>query len=194
MFKYVKNKIGAISLFKKKASSAFPEGLKLHPSSNIHPKKITMKPNCSLSIDADSQISGQVTFDKEGASASIGKRVFFSGHLVVAQQIEIGDDVLISWGVTIVDHNSHAIAFSQRALDVQDWRSKLKDWGSVKIAPVKICSKSWIGFNAIILKGVTVGEGAIVGAGSVVTKDVPPWTIVAGNPARIIRALDENER
>jgi galactoside O-acetyltransferase len=60
--------------------------------------------------------------------------------------------------------------------------------------PVKIEDKVWIGFNSIILKGVTVGEGAIVGAGSVVTKDVPPYTIVAGNPARIIRELTPEER
>lgn len=69
-----------------------------------------------------------------------------------------------------------------------------KDWIHVKICPVKICNKVWIGFNSIILKGVTIGEGSIVGAGSVVTKDVPPWTIVAGNPARIIREIPENER
>lgn len=58
-----------------------------------------------------------------------------------------------------------------------------KDWSTVKSAPIKICDKAWIGFNAIILKGVTIGEGAVVGAGAVVTHDVPPWTIVAGNPA-----------
>jgi acetyltransferase-like isoleucine patch superfamily enzyme len=52
----------------------------------------------------------------------------------------------------------------------------------------------WIGAMSIILKGVTIGEGAIVGAGSVVTKDVPPWAIVAGNPAKIIREIGINER
>ena len=60
--------------------------------------------------------------------------------------------------------------------------------------PVLICDDVLIGCMAVILKGVTIGEGAIVGAGSVVTKDVPPWTIVAGNPARVIREIPEDER
>ena len=57
--------------------------------------------------------------------------------------------------------------------------------------PVRICRKAWIGAGATILPGVTVGENAVVGAGSVVTRDVPPMTIVAGNPAKIIRKIDE---
>lgn len=58
----------------------------------------------------------------------------------------------------------------------------------------KICSnKVWIGFNAIILKGVTIGEGAIVAAGAVVTKDVPAWTVVAGNPAVVVKKLKAND-
>ena len=64
----------------------------------------------------------------------------------------------------------------------------------VKISPVRINDRAWLGFNSIILKGVTIGEGAIIGAGSVVTKDVPAYTIVAGNPARIIQEIPLNER
>ena len=63
---------------------------------------------------------------------------------------------------------------------------KYKNWENVKSAPIKIKDKAWIGFNSIILKGVTIGEGAIVGAGSVVTKDVADYTIVAGNPAVVV--------
>ena len=62
------------------------------------------------------------------------------------------------------------------------------------VRPIKICDKVWIGFNSIILSGVTVGEGAVAAAGSVVTKDVPSWTIVGGNPAKIIREIPVNER
>ncbi|MBD2165775.1 acyltransferase [Calothrix membranacea FACHB-236] len=117
-----------------------------------------------------------------------------NAKLIAAEKIEIEDDVMIAWGTTVVDHNSHSISFSLRSKDVVDWQTGKKDWTHVKVAPVKISSKVWIGFNSIILKGVIIGEGAVVGAGSVVTKDVPPWTIVAGNPARIIREIPENER
>ena len=114
--------------------------------------------------------------------------------IVSAERIEVGDDVMIAWGTTIVDHNSHSSSFSKRSEDVINWMQGKKDWSHVKTSPVKICDKVWIGFNTIILKGVTIGEGAVVGAGSVVTKNVPPWTIVAGNPARIIREIPEDER
>lgn len=106
----------------------------------------------------------------------------------------MGDDVVISWGVTIVDHNSHSLSWPERANDVLDWGRGTKDWQNVKIAQVQIDNKVWIGFNAIILKGVAIGEGAIVAAGAVVTKDVPPYSVVAGNPARVIRTLTGSEQ
>ena len=57
------------------------------------------------------------------------------------------------------------------------------------MAPIRIADKAWLGMNVTVLKGVTIGEGAVVAAGSIVTKDVPPWTLVAGNPARVIKEL-----
>ncbi|MBJ7298107.1 MAG: acyltransferase, partial [Dolichospermum sp.] len=155
---------------------------------------ICFKKGCFLNIEAQTQVIGTLIFERENASISIGKRVFISGSIIAAQRVDIGDDVLVSWGTTIVDHNSHSTSFTLRSNDAVDWLEGKKDWTHVKIAPVKISNKVWIGFNCIILKGVTIGEGAVVGAGSVVTKDVPPWTIVAGNPARIIREIPENER
>jgi acetyltransferase-like isoleucine patch superfamily enzyme len=59
---------------------------------------------------------------------------------------------------------------------------------------VKICDRVWIGFGVTILKGIIVGEGAILAAGTVVTRDVPPYCIVGGNPARVIRELSDDER
>jgi acetyltransferase-like isoleucine patch superfamily enzyme len=84
--------------------------------------------------------------------------------------VSIGDDVKIAENVTIRDIDNHQITGSRG-----------------HEGPIKIGHHVWIGMNAIILKGVTIGDGAIVGAGAVVTKDVPPETLVAGNPARVVR-------
>ena len=98
----------------------------------------------------------------------------------------MGSDVLLAWDVTVFDHNSPAVRYSDRRNDVIDWLKGTKDWATVKCAQVKVCDKAWIGFSSIVLKGVTIGEGAVLAAGSVVTKVVPPWTTVAGNPAQSI--------
>ena len=186
--------INRIKDFVSRIGNRFSQNVKLHPSSKFNLLKLRLKPRCSVLIEEQSQVLGSLIFDRENASISIGKRVFITGSIIASQNIEIGDDVLISWGTTIVDHNSHSISFSHREKDAVDWMAGKKDWTHVKIAPVKISNKVWIGFNSIILKGVTIGEGAVIGAGSVVTKDVPAWTIVAGNPARVIREIPENER
>ncbi|WP_409574838.1 acyltransferase [Thiobacillus sp.] len=93
-----------------------------------------------------------------------------------------------------MDSDNHSLRASERIGDLKRWRSQEYDWSHVNSAPVVICSRSWIGARVIITKGVVIGEGGIVAAGSVVTKDVPPYTIVAGNPARVIRELTPDER
>lgn len=166
----------------------------VHPSSFLSYDRIHAKKGCILSVDELCQIDGSIAFEREHASVSIGKRVFMNGIIITAEGVTIGNDVLISWGVTIVDHDSHSPIFSQRARDVVMWREHEKDWTHVSIKPVTISDKVWIGFNSIILCGVTVGEGAVIGAGSVVTRDVPAWTVAAGNPARFIREIPPDER
>ncbi len=145
-------------------------------------------------IDDESMIGCNFVFESDGGDICIGKRTYIGvgTNIISRSSIVIGDDVTIAWGVWIYDHNSHSLDWRERANDIrrqnEDYRSgrdfiATKDWSTVKTAPIKICDKVWIGFNAIILKGVTIGEGAVVGAGAVVAHDVPPWTIVAGNPA-----------
>jgi galactoside O-acetyltransferase len=112
----------------------------------------------------------------------------------IAERVEIGDDVMLSWGVTVVDHNSHSLVARERATDVEQWLRGRKDWTGIKIAPVEIRQRAWLGFNVAVLPGVVIGEGAIVGACAVVTRSVPAWTIVAGNPARVLRELTAEER
>jgi acetyltransferase-like isoleucine patch superfamily enzyme len=156
---------------------------------------ITISKDCQLTLRRGSIFEGQISFERDNASVIIGKNTFIgASHLICSRSIDIGDDVLISWGCVIADHNSHSIRFSERKNDVLDWYDGTKNWTHVVDKPIQIKNKVWIGMNSIVLKGVTVGEGAIVGAGSVVTKDVLPWTIVAGNPAVLIRELKEDER
>lgn len=158
--------------------------------STIRFDKVDPQRSCKITVGDDCIIGARISFDRDRAAFDCGDRCYVgASHFVLAERISLGDDVVISWGTTIVDHNSHAIDWRERARDVLDWQHGRKEWGAVKVAPVRIDDKAWIGFNAIILKGVTIGEGAIVAAGAVVTKDVPPYTIVGGNPAVVIRTL-----
>lgn len=166
----------------------------IHPTTLIDYGRIRSKKGCSLLIGELCQVDGTIIFERENASVVLGKRVFMNGTIISAEKVSVGSDVLVSWGVTIVDHHSHSVSFSKRSRDVVMWREQKKDWSPVRIAPVVISDKVWIGFNSIILCGVTIGEGAVIGAGSVVTRDVPPWSIAGGNPARIIREIPVEER
>ncbi|TWI17813.1 hypothetical protein IQ26_07450 [Mesorhizobium tianshanense] len=79
------------------------------------------------------------SFDRPDAKIIVGQRSFIGkSHLVAAERIEVGDDVIISWGTTIVDHNSHATGWPDRKADVADWHQGKKDWSNITIAPVKI--------------------------------------------------------
>jgi acetyltransferase-like isoleucine patch superfamily enzyme len=155
---------------------------------------VTPQPSCSLVVGAESLVDGSIAFERPHATIAIGQRTFMNGRLIAAERITVGDDVLMAWGVTVVDHDSHSLAFSRRADDVRMWARGEKDWSHVTIRPVSIGARAWIGFDAVILKGVTIGEGAVVAARAVVTRNVDPWTVVAGNPARVIRQLGEHER
>lgn len=99
----------------------------------------------------------------------------------VAQSVRIGHHVKIATGVKIFDNNSHPVDARKRRLMAPLTRAD--------VAPVTIHDGAWIGMEAAILKGVTIGRGAIVGIGSVVTRSVPDHVIVAGNPAKIIKAI-----
>ena len=156
-----------------------------------------------LYIGDDSVVSGSFIFEIASGEITIGNNTFIGGGMFVCiEGIEIGNDVMISWGCTFIDNNSHSLKWSERKNDVSDWKKGLdeqkigfyKDWSNVKRGKITVKNKAWIGFNCIVMKGVTIGEGAIVAAGSVVTKDVPDWTIVGGNPAKVIKHIPENER
>lgn len=125
--------------------------------------------------------------------AKVGDFSLLNGALIMAEEyIEIGSHVLISWNVGIADCDFHPLDPVLRRQDTYALAPYYKDKPprpELKTAPVKICDGAWIGMNAVVLKGVTIGENAVVAAGAVVTKSVPPNTVVGGNPAVIVKEL-----
>jgi acetyltransferase-like isoleucine patch superfamily enzyme len=159
-----------------------------------------------IHIGDGSIVGCAIILERDIGDVFIGRDTYIGGgsRIICAKNITIGSDVLISWGCTILDHDSHSLTWTERIADVKSWRegltkslhdaAKLKNWSVVPMAPVSISDKVWIGFNVIILKGVNIGEGAVIAAGSVVTKDIPAWTLVGGNPARVIKQLEHPEK
>ena len=108
-----------------------------------------------------------------------------------AVEVAIGNYCIISNNVIIMDNNNHPTDPKERIeLCKSGFYGDLWDWKHSEKKPIVIEDNVWIGERAVILKGVTIGEGAVVGACSVVTKDVPAFTIVAGNPARVVKPLE----
>ena len=153
--------------------------------------RIGWTPGASLILGDDVLYEGEIGFLRDNARVEIGSRSYFASLITCAERVHIGNDVLIARGGYISDHGAHALEFQARSNDVVNWiKEKKKDWSAVPISPVTIEDKAWIGWGVTILCGVTIGEGAVVGANSVVTSDVPPYTVVAGNPARVLRKLE----
>ncbi len=127
----------------------------------------------------------------ENGHCTIGDFTLLNGALIMAEEnIEIGSHCLVSWNVGIADSDFHPLAPAQRLIDAQALAPYFKNRPprpKLKTAPVKIADNVWIGMNAVILKGVTIGENSVVAAGSVVTKSVEPNTVVAGNPAVVVK-------
>ena len=126
-------------------------------------------------------------------SCTVGDFTLLNGALVMAEElIEIGSYCLISWNVGIADSDFHPIDPAQRRIDALALAPFYKERPPrppIRTAPVRIADNVWIGMNAVILKGVTIGENAVVAAGSVVSKSVAANTVVAGNPAVVVKQL-----
>jgi acetyltransferase-like isoleucine patch superfamily enzyme len=105
-----------------------------------------------------------------------GTNVNGLSKILVAESVRIGSECTVSWDVQILDNDFHTITVDGRT-------------GATK-APVLIGDRVWIGTRAVILKGVEIGAGAVVAAGAVVSRDVPPGTVVAGMPARVVGKVD----
>ena len=159
----------------------------IHPYSYLNINVLNIKRNkikpCTLWLSNNSYLESKGFTLYEGAAIVVcdggklilGKNSYMNESLIqCANSISIGDDCAIAGDVLIQDTDFHPI---------------LGDDGKPKpiSKPIKIGNKVWICAKSIILKGVSIGDGAIIAAGAVVTKDVPPYTCVAGNPARVVK-------
>ncbi|NLV17561.1 MAG: acyltransferase [Syntrophomonadaceae bacterium] len=139
----------------------------------------------AISKDSNSRIfvGNGVIIDRDvklwlsrGSSLYIGDNSYLAnGALILSQQeVRIGKDCSISWHTLIMDSSSYQIGYGDEEPEI-------------RVAPVLIGDHVWIGCRAVILKGVSVGDGAVVANNAVVTRDVPPGVMVAGNPAHVVR-------
>lgn len=125
------------------------------------------------------------TFVEVQKNAKIGKRCKISSHTFVCEGVTIEDNVFIGHGVTFINDSYPRATGAEGNLQTE------ADW---KVEPTLVKNGASIGSGTTILSRVTIGENAVVGAGSMVTKDVPRNAIVAGNPAKVLRYLVDNER
>lgn len=129
-------------------------------------------------IGDNSKIGSFVEIQK---GASVGKNCKISSHTFICEGVAIEDDVFIGHNVTFINDRFPRATAGNGALQTE------ADWECV---PTRVCRGASIGSSATILCGVSIGENALVGAGAVVTRDVPPNTVIAGNPARLLRTLE----
>lgn len=156
------------------------------------PKKIVIGDNCRIS-------SGGIVCKTNG-SVKIGSFCVLEDGvgLYCLEKIQIGDYTGIATGTTIIDNNTHRIGVEDRIRHRirvspigEGYPGLGNGWELSESAPIIIGDCVWIGAGCTILKGVTIGDGSIVARNSVVTKDVPAYTIVAGNPARPVKTLEK---
>jgi acetyltransferase-like isoleucine patch superfamily enzyme len=149
-----------------------------------------------VAIGGDCAIRGIIRCEP-GGRVNIGSTVYVGDDVIVSAQseISIGDLTLLAHGVQVFDNDTHPTDPAEREAHFKAILG-VPHSGAYNIAtrPVRIGSGCWLGFNSAVMKGVTIGDGSIVAANSVVIDDVPPHSIVAGNPARVVKSFAAGQR
>ena len=157
-------------------------------SAQVFKKLVSKKPGAVVFGNHVSVYAGCSFAVGTNGRCTVGDFTLLNGALVMAEErIDIGSHCLIA------DSDFHPLEPAQRLIDSQALAPFFKNRPlrpKLKTAPVKIGNNVWIGMNAVILKGVTIGDNSVVAAGAVVTKSIPPNTIVAGNPAVAVKKFD----
>lgn len=155
------------------------DSVSLGPDVRIfHPSLVNLY---GCTIGRESRIGAFVEIQK---NAFVGARCKISSHTFICEGVTIEDEVFVGHGVMFTND------VYPRATNPDGSAQSEADWAVVK---TKVCKRASIGSNATILAGITIGEGSLVGAGAVVTRDVPPFAIVAGVPAKVVGDTRDNK-
>ena len=172
----------------------FGKNLNLYGIPVIFKKKgsqLNIGENCTIKSSFLSNLVGLsqrtiIVTRTEEAKIEIGNNVGISGATIYARkEITIGDNTLICGNVKILDNDFHPIEVEARNLDIKE---------KIGTRKIKIGKDCFIGANSLILKGVEIGDGSVVGAGSVVTGKFPSNVVIAGNPARVIKVFEREKK
>lgn len=186
---YIANQIQLRKIETQKRLITIHKDSKLAPTAAIH--NLLGDPN-RIKIGKGTFIRGELLIYPSGGEITIGNNCYLGEGTRIwsANKVTIGDNVLISFNVTISDTDAHEMDPTERA---EGYRQIFENGHPAVTAipnkPIIIGDNAWINLNSVILKGVSIGEGAVVAAGSIVTKDVDPYILVAGNPAKPIKKI-----
>lgn len=171
----------------------------VHPTARIYPTASLQPqghPRERIRVGAHSHIRGELLLFGHGGRIDIGEYCYVGEQTRIwsAESVTIGNRVLISHLCTIMDNQTHPLDAGMRH---EQFKTIISAGHPQKIdlgeKPVVIEDDVLIGCHTVVLRGVRIGRGAVIGAGSVVTDDVPPFVVAAGNPARVMRALTKDE-
>lgn len=171
--------------------SIIADNVKVLPTARI--ENLACKP-ALISIGKNSVLRGELLVFAHGGKIEIGEDCYVgeSSRIWSSAAIKIGSRVYISHNVNIHDTNSHSLDPKLRHehfMRIMSTGHPQVNDVDIQSQPIQIADDVWIGFNSTIFKGVTIGKGAVIGACSVVTKDVPEFVLVVGNPAKVIRKI-----
>jgi acetyltransferase-like isoleucine patch superfamily enzyme len=148
----------------------------------------------NIRIASNTHIRSELLIFPYGGKIEIGEDCYLGEHSRIwsSNHIKIGNGVLVSHNVNIIDTNSHEINHLER---IESYKAMLKVGHplirpNVISAPIEIGDYVWLNFNSVVLKGVKIGEGAIIAPGTIVNEDVPPYCIFAGNPGKVIKKIE----
>jgi acetyltransferase-like isoleucine patch superfamily enzyme len=187
----------AIKIYESRKNIAFRRLCEIDGTSFFHLESGLVnqqRDKTKIKVGANTHIRGHLQIFGQGGAIVIGDDCYVGEDSKIwsADKIEIGNRVLIAHNVNVHDNISHPLDASMRNKDylriIGKNASSVYDF-DLRASPIKIGNDVWVGFNSTILKGVTIGDGAIIGACSLITKDVDAWTVVAGNPAKVIKQL-----